>query len=181
MGTIVPEDTEWSHGEVHRALIQTAVLQGMHATENCIIEGFYVQAAPLVRQEMEAVEALREIRQGLRLSGRTPRLRTLKHHGRIYSQMTELAHFSKCELLHHLLWDGSSVLVDPRFNRKFARFLFATHLNALVGIALDAANLFEKLRGKHLLEVEQEHLEIALGILVEERIVSLKSVDGKVE
>jgi hypothetical protein len=171
LATKVAEDTDWNNSEVHRALIQTAVFQGIHAVEDCIKGGLYVQAAPLIRQEMEAVEALREIRQGRRVPGKTPKLKALKQQGRFYSRLTELAHFGKDDLLSYLLRDGSSVSLDPRFNRDFARFLFAMHVHALIGVVLDMADLYKKVRGFDLLEIERAHLETALGMLGAEGIV----------
>lgn len=51
-----------------RSSIHAGVIQGIGALDNLIAEGLYFQAAPLVRQNLEAVEMLVELRQGDRIN-----------------------------------------------------------------------------------------------------------------
>ena len=126
--------------KIRRASVQSAFLQGIHAVETCIMTASYAQAAALVRQEIEAVEVLRGIRQERQKDGETPRLKALKHLGRSYSQLTSLAHLTGHDLLSNVV-SRKVVDVDHTFNDAFAAHLFSLHLVTLIGVALDMADL----------------------------------------
>lgn len=166
--------------KMYRLSVDVGIIQGIGTVENCIAGGLYIQAAPLVRQEIEGVEAIREIISGLRLSGKssrgrnTPQLRTMRHFGKLYGQLSEIAHFSKPELIGHLL-GGMSLNIDPIFNSDFSKLLFGTHIFALTGVALDLANLFASDNCEILQQDEEEHIAASLGMLEAEGIFKIKT------
>lgn len=152
--------------KVRRAAIHVSVVQGVHAVDYCIEHALYAQAAALVRQEIEAAEGLRGIRLGLQKDKETPRLKALRQLGRAYSQLTGLAHLSHNELLLHVT-DVLGSGFDHTFNREFSEFLLCLHLSALVGVALDMAELRPFDMNRLLDPKEQAWLESVCGMLDE--------------
>jgi hypothetical protein len=152
--------------KVRRAAVHVAVVQGVHIVEYCLATGSYVQAAALIRQELEAPDGLRGIREGQQKDGATPRLKALKHLGRPYSQLTGLAHLSTHDLLAHVtdLFDSG---FDHRHNPAFARYLLGLHLAALVGLALDMADLHPFSDHMILSQQEQAWISAVCGVLAE--------------
>jgi hypothetical protein len=153
--------------KLRRATIHAAVLQGIHAIEYLIAIGCYAQAAALVRQEIEAVEGLRGIRQGLQKDGATPRLKALRHLGKYYAQLTGIAHLSSHNLLTHIV-SNSVGNIDHSFNSEFARTLFGLHVTALVGVAMDMAELRPHTETDLISEEEDWWLSAACGVLAAE-------------
>lgn len=47
-------------------------MQGIHLCEEAIVEGLYLQAATLLRQEHEIISAVQELGIGRRRDGKTP-------------------------------------------------------------------------------------------------------------
>ena len=152
--------------KLRRATIHGAVIQGIHAVEYCISIGAYAQAAALVRQELEAVEGLRGIRQGHQKNGHTPRIKALKHVGGYYGQLTGLAHLSEHKLLSHVVSEKIGNIVHT-LNAEFARCLFGLHVLALVGVTLDIAELRPFSESEYFSEDEKWWLDAACGVLVE--------------
>lgn len=159
--------------KLRRATIHGAILQGIHPIEYLIANGCYAQAAALVRQEMEAVEGLRGIRQGFQADKTTPRLKALKHLGRYYSQLTGISHLSSHDLLAHIV-SSSIGDIDHTFNPNFARTLFGLHVVALVSVAMDMAELRPVIQIDLVTEEEDWWLSVACGVLVEEGLLILK-------
>ncbi|MGB7269074.1 MAG: hypothetical protein WBC90_06085 [Albidovulum sp.] len=159
--------------KLHRASIHSAVVQGIHAIEYCISVGCYVQAATLVRQEVEAVEGTRGIRQGKQKNGVQPRLKALRHLGRCYGQLSSLAHLSTHDLLAHVV-SASIGDIDHSFNPGFSRFLFGLHVHALVGIIPDMAELRPYSDAAIFSKDEIWWQSAVCGVLVEEGLMTLK-------
>jgi hypothetical protein len=152
--------------KVRRAAIHLSIVQGVHAVEYCIEHGLYPQAAALVRQEMEAAEGLRGIRLGLQKDKETPRLKALRHLGKAYRQLTGLAHLSDHAILSHVT-DLLGTGFDHTFNEKFSEFLLCLHLSALVGVALDMAELRPFIDTAKLAPQEEAWLQCICGLLDE--------------
>lgn len=160
---------EISLDQQRRATVHAATIQGISAIEMCISNGLYAQAAALVRQEIEGVEFLRGVRQGKQKDGATPRLKAYRHLGRIYSQLTSLAHYSKHDFLNHLM-AGPKPSLDPVFNPEFAKFLFGIHIHVLAGVVLDIAEIASDANDAYLTEKEEYHFSIATGILIKKGV-----------
>ena len=162
--------------KVHRAAIHACLLQGADAVRNCIERAHYPQAAALVRQEIEAVECLRGLRQGKQRQGATPRLKALRHLGRCYADLTSLAHLSKWPILVHVV-SSSPGNVDPHFNAEFAKFLYRLHVVALVGAAFDMAELRPFSAESDLSPQEEAWLSALCGYLDSEGVLTPKFAD----
>lgn len=154
-----------------RAVIIASCIQGITPIEDCIFRGFFVQAAALVRQELEAIETLRSIRVGRYRDGwkGNSKLHALKHLGKVYGQLTDLAHLQNSKFLSHLVKDSAGYAsIDPIQNEKFRLFLIQIHSYAIVGIVLDLADLTTAIDGQSLSDPEREHLTLCNSVLVEQ-------------
>lgn len=158
--------------KLRRATIHAAAIQGVHPIEQCISFGCYAQAAALVRQEIEAVEGLRGIRQANQPDGATPRLKALRNLGRPYGQLTGLAHLSTHALLTHIV-SASIGDIDHHFNPEFSRFLFGLHVYALAGIAMDIAELRPFSESEYFSPAEKWWLANVCGTLINEGFMVL--------
>jgi hypothetical protein len=152
--------------KVRRAAIHVAVVQGIHVVEYCLSTGSYVQAGTLIRQEMEAVDGLRGIRQGIQKDGSTPRLKALRHLGRAYTEVTGLAHLSMHDLLAHVT-DFHASGFDHIYNAEFSRYLMCLHLTALVGVTSDMAELHPCSEEAFFSVQEERWLASICGVLAE--------------
>ena len=126
--------------KLHRASIHSTVVQGISLVEHSIATGCYPQAAALVRQEFEAVEACEGLRTKRQKEGKTPRLKVLKHLGPHYGVLSSLAHLSRSDFLLGLNRITESG-IDPTLVEGFERELFCLHIMALAAICADAAEL----------------------------------------
>jgi hypothetical protein len=152
--------------KLHRAAIHASIIQGASLTEAAIATARYAQAGALVRQEIEAVEGLRGLRQEVQQDGSTPRLKALRHLGRSYANLSALAHLSKFDLMMEtvdLLQNG----IDPTLNKQLEEQLFCLHLVALVSVCHDASELRPHSKTDYLSEQEQLWLSSVCGLLAE--------------
>lgn len=86
-----------------RDAILTGFIVGLTLVEHSILSGYNAQAAALVRQELEAVAALEELRLGLRKEGKTPNIRYVPSvPGAVYSDLSKATHFSDTPTLRLL-------------------------------------------------------------------------------
>lgn len=160
--------------KVHRAAIHCAVIQGIELVESAIAIAAYTQAATLIRQEIEAVEAARGLRQGQQKEGKTPRLKALAHIGRSYGQLSSIAHLSRSELLIEIT-DVLKTGIDPTMNERFEKHLFCIHLLALVGICIDAAELRPFSCKEMFSQQEALWLQSVCGVLSAEGYLTISS------
>lgn len=126
--------------KVRRVSIHSALMQGIHACHYCISNASYAQAGALVRQEIEGVEGLRGIRQGLQRDKETPRLKALRHLGRSYSQLTGLAHLSDGDILNSVV-SSKIGSIDHVYNNAIAKHLLLLHVVALCFLIPDVAEM----------------------------------------
>lgn len=159
--------------KVHRAAIHCAVIQGVELVETAIASAAYPQAATLVRQEIEAVEAGRGLRKGLQEEGKTPRLKALCHIGRSYGQLSSIAHLSRSDMLTEIT-DVLATGIDPALNERFEKHLFCLHLLALVGVCVDAAELRPFTSEQMFDEQEALWLQSVCGLLSAEGYLTVK-------
>lgn len=101
-------------------------VQGIDLTETSISEGFYLQAAALLKQELETVAALVEVRGGKRNEKRTPNVGVVPWNlGQLYGSLNEAAHVSESSVLQTILGMkqmGSAlpVAMEPGYRKETA-------------------------------------------------------------
>ena len=152
--------------KVHRASIYSAIAQGIGLIEIALKNGNYVQAAALIRQEIEAVEASRGLIQGTQREGTTPRLKALKHLGKSYGFLTSLAHLSRSNLMAgatNILNSG----VDPTLNSELEKHLFCIHLVAVACTVIGLSDLHPCSDEMPMTDQERLWLQSVFGVLNE--------------
>ena len=93
----------WTTESSCRGSILAGFIVGLTLVERAILGGFTAQAAALVRQELEAIAALEEIRQGCRTERRTPNVRHVPSvPGPLYSDLSKAAHFADTSTLRRI-------------------------------------------------------------------------------
>lgn len=116
-----------------------AFVIGMDACERAIAEGAYLQAGALLRQEMETIARMAEVRQGRQRDGRQANVALLEESlARQYGSLSGAAHVAQPGIVRlateHDLAEievpgpTSAARFFPVFNRDTARRLFAVHL-----------------------------------------------------
>ena len=127
--------------------ILSRFIVGLTLVEFAILSGYTAQAAALVRQELEAVAALEEIRVGRRIDGKTPNIRHLPNiPGRVYSDLSELTHFSRSSALRLISQyrgedpdapeNTEQWLLSPQHVPNTTKQLFALHTVLLLHFAI---------------------------------------------
>lgn len=155
-----------------RMSLTAQFLQGVDLCETAISEGMYSQAAALLKQEMETIEAMHEFVQGTRREGRTPRIGgRLVGWGPIYGDMNSIAHVSQrdlaLQLVHVEIGDLSAPSLVPIYNGELAKLMYGLHVFMIFDIARLNNDLFNELYGEGLDEEECRWLFTATRILTE--------------
>ncbi len=156
--------------------ILAGYIVGVTLVEHAILSGYSAQAAALVRQELEAIAALEELRKGSRKDGKTPNVRHVPTvPGHVYSDLSKLTHFSDTEALRvvALLKDNSPAapgpaevwLLSPQHVLNTTRQLFALHTLLLLHFAEYQALHYVELHGNHPDENEVAAVDQALNLL----------------
>jgi hypothetical protein len=129
-----------------RGAILAGFIVGLTLVERAILGGFSAQAAALVRQELEAIAALEEIRQGCRTERRTPNVRHVPSiPGSLYSDLSKAAHFADTATLRSAtVYRGEMEgepgpaekwLLSPQHVPGTTRRLFGMHILLLLHLA----------------------------------------------
>ena len=136
----------WSEESSRRGSILAGFIVGLTLVERAILGGFGAQAAALVRQELEAIAALEEIRLGCRNERRTPNVRHVPSvPGPLYSDLSKAAHFADTATLQSLTQYRGEIegepgpsekwLLSPQYVPERTRRLFALHTLLLLHLA----------------------------------------------
>jgi hypothetical protein len=165
------------------ALFASLVI-GLSACEDAIAEGRYLQAAALLRQEVETLAQLKAVRVGKRKETKAPNIGLIERSiARLYGDLSSAAHVSRDSLVRDVTtYDGphtgpadstSLTRFFPDFDEGLARRLFALHLCVVLHASDEMdADLREK-HGRGFSEREAEALQLALRLMVNERMVEL--------
>ena len=151
---------------------------GLTLVEYAILNGYTAQAAALVRQELEAVAALEEIKVGCRIDGKTPNIRHLPNiPGRVYSHLSELTHFSRSSALRLVgRYRGADPdapenteqwLLSPQHVPNTTKQLFALHTVLLLHFSLHQSAHYASLQGTT--PATQDALEFQQAVKILER------------
>lgn len=136
----------WTTESSRRGSIIAGFIVGLTLVEQAILGGFSAQAAALVRQELEAIAALEEIRLGCRTERRTPNVRHVPSvPGPLYSDLSKAAHFSDTATLRSATeyrgemegepGSAEKWLLSPQHVPGTARRLFGLHTLLLLHLA----------------------------------------------
>ncbi|QCP87213.1 hypothetical protein EYE35_09930 [Cereibacter sphaeroides] len=169
---VPPGAAEDDHEISTRAAVHEVVIAGLELVEAALTANLYPQAACLIRQEIEAVEVVRGLRQKRQEKNRTPRLKALRHLGRDYKMLTDLAHVTGFDLLRRLALQEDGT-VHFRRHEPMARHLLGLHIFALAGIALDMSHLRPFSPTSFLSPIEDELITGVMGVLAAEGLAAV--------
>jgi hypothetical protein len=114
-----------------RALV-AHFLQGSCHVRDIILDGSYAKAAAILKQDMELLCRLEEVKAGTEVENEQPQFRSARYLGRLNGHLNGLAHPSKKALLHIALQtveDGTTRGISPLpvYKSGFAKSLLGSH------------------------------------------------------
>jgi hypothetical protein len=163
-----------TEGQSRRMSLTAGLIQSVSVSNNLIISGFYWSAAAVLRQQMEAVARVVEIRTEKYKGGtKTPDVALLPYGlAQNYGRLSELAHTSRRELLGDFVQSpaGEDVATsEPYYRNPWAKELFCVHLAHCVALAHEIDLLHCELYvGRNLIKVDEEIYPVA-RVLVDEK------------
>jgi hypothetical protein len=155
----------------HRLLLLASFVQGIDLCESAVSQGFYLQAAALLKQELETISAIEELKQGRRQDGRTPKVSYAPWSlGTLYGVLNDAAHVGKGVVLESVLamapqGEARPVAMTPQFNPSFAKHLFGVHTALLCWACWELDDLHTEIYGQGLADQEKQTLLAAVRIL----------------
>lgn len=109
-------------------------LQGVYATETLITEGQYIKATAALKQDLEIIARIAEVKHNVAKQGRVPNVKYAPEGSqRFYGQLNDVAHPSNIELLQSLLGsrhegEVHGVSYIPTFVEETALGLYELHV-----------------------------------------------------
>ncbi|WP_234894846.1 hypothetical protein [Agrobacterium vitis] len=155
-------------------------LQSINLCEVAVVEGLYVQAATLLRQEHEIISAVQELGVGSRKDGKTPHatIGVLKNMGKAYGELSGAAHVSQSALLHTIIEMEVGELKGPSafpiYHRELARNLYALHVCYIVLMARLAGEVNDEIGLGGLSADEEKMVVLAMATLHEEGLIEIE-------
>lgn len=170
-GKQVPSENE----EIRRKFVLLmSFIQGISLCEQSILQGLYLQAGSLVRQEYETLILLNEVQKGRRRDGKSPNTTNFPWDSRgLYPLLSALTHLSNHYLLEAIVgynttWgDYASALPQYRKNKTIE--LYGLHIGLLLGAVENLALFYIKTFDYKPEHREQEVLKAVTGILMKHR------------
>jgi hypothetical protein len=157
-----------------RLAVSASFIQGVEICEVAISEGLYVQAAALLKQELEAIAALEEHRENRRKDKKTPNVgnASLKSMKKVYRDLNATAHIGHRDVLNSLVSRRLSeqvtgAFIHPIYSKEIAFYLYGLQILLLVLLANEIDELYQEMYGEELTSAEYRTLAIAVEILVE--------------
>lgn len=129
-------------------------LQGVYATETLISEGQYIKATAALKQDLEILARIAEVKHDVAKQGRVPNVKYAPEGSqRFYGQLNDVAHPSNLELLQSLLGsrhDGEvhGVSYIPTFVEETALGLYELHVWLLFEAVREHVLLFIEMYGE---------------------------------
>lgn len=155
-------------------------MQGIHLCEEAIVEGLYVQAATLLRQEHEIISAIQELGIDRRKDGKTPHatIGILKNMGKVYGDLSGAAHVSQSQLLHDIVEMEREELRGPSafpiYRKDLARNLYSLHVCYIVLVGRLTSTIHDALGLGGASEDEEKMMVLAIATLEEEGLINIE-------
>lgn len=150
--------------------LSASFIQGIDICESAISEGLYVSAAALLKQEMETVAAIDEVRRSVRISGKTPNVKMFGKLSVLYGDLNKIAHVSDSNLMQQLITlklsestAGAPIL--PVFNEELAKLFYGLHVALMAMLAIQIESILIDLYGIGYNNLQKRMLSRVGGIL----------------
>jgi hypothetical protein len=157
-----------------RLSLVASFILGVDITEVSIAEGLYVQAAALLKQELETITAIGELVEDRRRDRRTPNIGNsgFPWMKRVYSDLNAAAHVGDAEVLRGLVSrriseEVAGAALHPLYNRDLSIYFYGLHVILIVLLALQIEDLHDEMYGERFTERENRTLLIVQAILEE--------------
>jgi len=159
------------HG-AERLSLTASLLQSSFLVEPLISSGHYLSSVAILRQHMEILARIIELRKGLVKSLKaTPNVGLLPFRlSKNYGRLSEILHTSHGEYLSCFVEDQESEEVAtflPTYRDDWSRILFSVHIAHLITLAIEIQSLHRELYPKKDLVNITESLNSIVGILVD--------------
>ena len=165
-----PDDLDKEIAEKTAQVAQLSMhfMHGLDLCENAIAEGLCGQAAALMRQQMEIIGAIDEVRKGNRVPKRTPNIGSLPNELKSqYGGLSELTHAAVPDNLHQLLTDVRGDLVGaaitPLYQPDLALFLYRLEIGLLLEFVVRQERALKAAYGEAFDDEETKLIKLAVG------------------
>ncbi len=173
---------EYTPASARRDSILAGYTVGLTLVEHAILGGYNAQAATLVRQELEAIAALQEIRIGARKECKTPNVRHVPSvPGSLYGDLSNAAHFSDSTTLRTITAYRGEIedapgptamwLLSPQHIPETTRRLFALHTLLVLHFTEHQAEHHYECHSLKSTEEEVQYVERALTLLMQAGVI----------
>jgi hypothetical protein len=157
-----------------RLAVSASFIQGVEICEVAISEGLYVQAAAMLKQELEVIAALEEHRENRRKDKKTPNVgnASLKCMKEVYRDLNATAHIGNRDVLNSLVSrqlseEVTGAFVYPIYSKEIAFYFYGLQVLLLILLASEIDELYQEMYGEELTPAEYRTLTVAGEILLE--------------
>lgn len=156
-------------------VLTAAFIQGITLCEKSILDGLYLQAGSLIRQEYETLILLNEIKAGTRRDGKVGNAKHAFWKGnKHYGELSALAHLSNHQILESIIgynttW-GDFASTTPSYQRENALRLYGFHTSMLLGLVEELKDLYTKMYNFTLSDRESKILDIVASVLIQAKV-----------
>lgn len=162
-------------GISRKFVLTAAFVQGISLCKQSILQGLYLQAGNLIRQEYETLALLNEIKAGKRKDDKVANAKYAPGKGsKHYGQLSAYAHLSKHQILDSIIgyntaW-GDFASTTPRYQKENAERLFSFHTSMVFGLVEELQTLYAEMYGYKSDERESSVVDVVFSILVKYKI-----------
>jgi hypothetical protein len=132
-----------------------ACLQGLPSTETLVSEGQYIKAAAVLKQDLEILTRIREVRANVAVPKKVPNMKHAPEGaGRFYGDLNSIAHPSTLQYLQENLAqlhsaDVHGVSPVPSFASDMACRMYELHIWLTLEVAREQVLLFAEMYGEN--------------------------------
>jgi len=142
----------------NRLSLIASFIQGIDICEVSISEAMYIQAAAILKQEIETISAILECLNKNRVEGNTPQVGLLPLPMRInYGRLNDIAHVGKSDVLSAYLCDPrtqreglddsekNAISLTPVFDAETSITMYGIHVSLCLKLIDEMCNLFSEM------------------------------------
>ena len=139
----------------NRLSLIASFIQGIDICEVSISESMYIQAAAILKQEIETISAILECQKGCRKEGNVPQIGFLPLTMRInYGRFNDIAHVGKSDVLSAYLCDPrtqykdsdkSAISLTPVFDADASTTMYGIHISLCLKLVDEMCILFSEM------------------------------------